>query len=83
MGRRVTFIKIDVEGFEPSVIQGALQLLKRDKPTLLIEIYPMLLARHGFTAADVINPLRAIGYSRITEAIGNSTEPRWDILCKP
>lgn len=79
--RTVTFVKIDVEGFEPSVIAGALELFKRDKPTLLIEVYPEMLKRQGFEVNDIYGPLQKLGYT-ITEAIGNSTEPRWDILCK-
>jgi FkbM family methyltransferase len=79
--RTVTFVKIDVEGFEPSVIAGALELFKRDKPTLLIEVYPEMLKRQGFEVNDIYGPLQKLGYI-ITEAIGNSTEPRWDILCK-
>jgi FkbM family methyltransferase len=34
----VGFIKIDVEGYEEFVIRGAMELLQRDKPNLLIEI---------------------------------------------
>jgi FkbM family methyltransferase len=37
-GRHVSFIKIDVEGYELSVIKGALGIIERDKPTLLIEM---------------------------------------------
>ena len=74
-----TFIKIDVEGFEPAVVRGAAEILRVHKPTLLIEIYPELLARQGWTPADITVPLKAAGYS-IREAIGNSTEPRWDII---
>jgi FkbM family methyltransferase len=33
----VGFIKIDVEGYEHAVLQGALTTLQRDRPTLLIE----------------------------------------------
>lgn len=77
---RVTFVKIDVEGFEPSVIQGAIGLFERDKPTLLIEVYPEMLARHGFSVGDVIDPLEKLGYT-IKQAIGNHSEPRWDIIC--
>lgn len=76
-----TFIKIDVEGFEPAVIRGGMETLKSFKPKLLIEIYPELLARNGWTAADVVEPLKAIGYT-CREVIGNSTEPRWDIFCE-
>lgn len=35
---KVGFIKIDVEGHEESVIKGALNLIRRDHPFLLIEI---------------------------------------------
>lgn len=76
-----TFIKIDVEGFEPAVIAGAIDILSTYRPMLLIEIYPELLARNGWTPDAVIKPLVALGYE-IREAIGNSTEPRWDILCR-
>ncbi|ERT08032.1 methyltransferase, FkbM family domain protein [Lyngbya aestuarii BL J] len=36
--KNVGFIKIDVEGFESQVIQGAMQTLKTNKPNLIIEI---------------------------------------------
>jgi len=34
----VGFMKIDVEGYEEFVIRGAMELIQRDKPNLLIEI---------------------------------------------
>ena len=37
--RPVRFIKCDVEGHEPAVIEGARQLLMEDKPIILIEIH--------------------------------------------
>jgi FkbM family methyltransferase len=36
---KVDFIKIDVEGFEKNVLLSMENILKRDKPTLFIEIY--------------------------------------------
>jgi FkbM family methyltransferase len=33
----VSFIKVDVEGHELSVLEGALNLLKRDRPSILVE----------------------------------------------
>lgn len=33
----VTFMKVDVEGHEISVLEGAMELLKRDRPTILLE----------------------------------------------
>lgn len=36
----VRFIKIDVEGTEDIVLLGALELIKRDKPLIMIESDP-------------------------------------------
>jgi FkbM family methyltransferase len=37
-GPRVAFVKCDVEGHELAVLRGARDLLRRDRPTILIEI---------------------------------------------
>jgi FkbM family methyltransferase len=50
----VTFIKVDVEGFEPAVIEGARATIDRDRPSLLLEIEDRHLARYGRTAADFV-----------------------------
>ena len=34
----VGFLKIDVEGFERAVIEGALETIRRCKPVMLVEI---------------------------------------------
>jgi FkbM family methyltransferase len=47
---RVAFIKVDVEGFEPSVIAGAVATIDRDRPSLLLEIEDRHLARYDATA---------------------------------
>lgn len=58
--KNVAFMKIDVEGHESSVIQGALQTLCRERPALLIESEN----RHVAGAVqDVYSRLSAIGYS--------------------
>jgi len=36
----VGFLKIDVEGFELNVLEGAQGLIEQNKPTCMIEIYP-------------------------------------------
>jgi len=38
IGRSISFIKIDVEGFEMSVLNGAKKTLEYNKPSLLVEI---------------------------------------------
>ncbi|MGV3712279.1 FkbM family methyltransferase [Pseudolysinimonas sp.] len=49
---KVSFIKVDVEGFEPSVVEGASALIERDRPSLLLEIEDRRLVRYGRTTAD-------------------------------
>jgi FkbM family methyltransferase len=51
---KVSFIKIDVEGFEPSVIAGAGETIDRDRPSLLMEIEDRHLVRYGRTAAGFL-----------------------------
>ncbi|MES1212593.1 MAG: FkbM family methyltransferase [Leifsonia sp.] len=51
---RVSFIKVDVEGFEPSVIAGAVATIDRDRPSLLLEIEDRHLARYDATAQGFV-----------------------------
>jgi FkbM family methyltransferase len=56
----VTFVKIDVEGHEESVLAGAIETLKRSKPVLLIEIEE----RHNPGGLDrIANRLAELGYT--------------------
>lgn len=54
---RVSFIKVDVEGFEPSVIEGARAVIDRDRPSLLLEIEDRHLVRYGRDAAGFLAEL--------------------------
>ncbi len=55
----IGFIKIDVEGFEQAVLQGAKDTLMRCRPTLLIELEE----RHtGITIETLIRQVEAYGY---------------------
>jgi hypothetical protein len=56
---RVSFIKVDVEGFEPSVIEGAVTTIDRDRPSLLLEIEDRHLQRYGRSAADFVAEIHA------------------------
>lgn len=53
---KVTIIKMDVEGFEYQVLQGAINTIKKDKPILIIEV----LTREKFSRVDLY--LRSLGY---------------------
>lgn len=56
----VSFIKIDVEGYEAKVIEGASKTILREKPIILIEIEQ----RHldGKSINEVLNQIAELGY---------------------
>lgn len=55
----VSFIKVDVEGFEPKVIEGAAATIERCRPSLLLEIEDRHLARYGRDANAFADELRS------------------------
>lgn len=59
---RLDFIKIDVEGAEPLVLEGARRTLKRFKPTILFEVNPGALAELGFQHDSAWQILSDLGY---------------------
>jgi FkbM family methyltransferase len=61
----VNVIKIDVEGMEYAVLQGAKALLKRDHPLIYFESMPNNLISKTHTIADVYQYLSDLGYSII------------------
>ncbi len=61
---RVDFIKIDVEGFEGQVLLGAVELLKRWRPLLFLELHPLGTGRFGHSCRAILDRLREI-YSTI------------------
>jgi FkbM family methyltransferase len=63
----VDFIKIDVEGFEYSVLKGGVNTLK-NKPVLFIELDDNNLRENNSTAEELIKLLYAIGYTRFYRA---------------
>lgn len=59
---RVDFLKIDVEGYEPFVLEGAERTLADCEPTLLLEIEQRHLTRYGCEADELTRWLREMGY---------------------
>lgn len=60
--RQVRFVKVDVEGFELSVLAGARDTLLRDRPALQLEVEERHLSRYGLGPSDVLDHLTALGY---------------------
>ncbi|MBA4018995.1 MAG: hypothetical protein C0483_17640 [Pirellula sp.] len=57
---RVDFLKIDVEGFEGYALQGAIEVLKRDRPVLFLEFHPHLVGKFGHsfeTMRSILAPI--------------------------
>lgn len=57
-----TFIKIDVEGFEPYVIAGLPSTISELKPTIVMEIIPEYLERAKSSMKEVCNMMVSYGY---------------------
>ena len=59
---RVALIKIDVEGWEPAVLQGAARLLATSRPALIFEYDPAYIGRSGSSGPVLASWLRSAGY---------------------
>lgn len=60
---RLAFFKIDVEGMEPLVLDGALETIKRCKPAIMLEVNHGTLQRVGFVVQDIISRAEALNYT--------------------
>jgi len=59
----IAVIKIDVQGYEPKVLDGAINTIKKYKPVIFIEIAESELQIYNFNEKDVFNRLEALGYT--------------------
>lgn len=69
LGLPPNLIKIDVEGAEFDVLQGAEGILRAHRPSLLVSLHPSPLAKLGASPTDVLNWLKRQGYrwQRVSE----------------
>lgn len=57
-------MKIDVEGFERHVLEGAERVLEEGYPeTMFLEIHPQKIQNHGGQVQDVLNLIDSYGYN--------------------
>lgn len=49
----VGFIKVDVEGYELDVLEGATKLIERDRPTMMVEVYQPWCDKIGFSSETI------------------------------
>lgn len=83
-GRGVSFIKIDVEGFEMKVLKGAVNTLKQHKPKLMIEMNSFRLLENGSSYVEIYDWLLAQNYAwRIIQPQCKGGDAVYDILAWP
>lgn len=64
--QNLRFIKCDCEGAELKVFQGAINLLKKEKPIILCEIAEVHLVKFVHSVNAVVNFLKELGYKCFT-----------------
>ena len=52
---KINFVKLDVQGSEILVLEGARQTIAKDKPVMIVEIESHQLHKFGCTAQDLVN----------------------------
>jgi FkbM family methyltransferase len=92
-GCRISFLKIDVEGFEPDVLLGASETIQEHKPSLYLEMTDEWFKRRGFSNEWVFKLILSWGYEIFIDMDGQLAKyendfkhthaPQFNILAKP
>lgn len=67
----VGFVKVDVEGYEKFVLEGAQQLIAQCRPTIQLEIVSQQCRKFGYRAEDMIEWIRSWDYTVVSKRRGN------------
>jgi FkbM family methyltransferase len=59
----VSLVKIDVQGAEERVLDGAARLLERERPALFVEVHGVALREFGSSASALLSRLSEEGYA--------------------
>lgn len=82
--KRVSFCKLDIEGYEARALVGGARLLRDHKPKLLIELNSAALMLQGDCPNDIYTILELNNYEwKIVQPQCTETSPIFDILATP
>lgn len=82
---RMDFLKIDVEGYEPRVLDGAAKTIHRYRPLILLEMNAGTLARYGADYRTIFDWLMRFGYTwrSFPQDVDLFNTPQYDLLATP
>lgn len=85
--QKVDFMKIDVEGFEMFLLQGATELIRKWRPLLFVELAAPNLAIHHITPLQLIEFIELLGYTvhdaKKMRPMDKQRIPYTDLICFP
>ena len=66
----VDLLKIDCEGYEPFVVEGGMETIRRDLPVIIVEQEAASAPRYGLRDREAVTMLEGMGY-RVVEQLTN------------
>ena len=83
----LSLIKIDVQGFETYVIEGAKETIQKHRPFIFVEIEEEQLEKYGFSEGDLIKQIEELNYTVKRFQVGIPYQTRsgvcLDCVCIP
>jgi hypothetical protein len=61
---KVYLIKLDVEGMEIEALRGALNIIRRDSPLLMVEIIENQLKKYNTCQDEIYEFMKSLGYEK-------------------
>ena len=79
---RVDLIKLDVDGNELPILQGAVQVIAQFRPIIVFELAPYVMKEAGTRETDLLGLLRAAGYEFARSPTGAALQNDGDSLIR-